>query len=215
LKKFVKCHLTYIDQYYIGAIITGNVQLVEKEILHVAVGQKGRNNASGSGGTFVVKENLNGSFSPIVIAGGAGGANYGKSRREVPWCNAELSEYGNGTMVGEKNADIGKDGKSGYREYFTGGSGYNENRYDVTDLDPKCFTGGLHGGRYQGNRIFDGGFGGGGTAGSNAGGGGYTGGHSATFVTAAGGGGSYNADPNGKSEHGWYNAGKCMINFIK
>ena len=200
-----------MEKYFTGAIITGNVQLLANEILHVAVGQKGKNGFSGSGGTFVVKEQTDGSFTPLVIAGGAG-ADY--NSRKDSWCNAQLEEYGNGTSVGDKNNDIGKDGKSGYNGYFTGGSGYKENRSDVTDFDPKCFTGRLHGGRLQGARSLDGGFGGGGTASYNAGGGGYTGGNGASGNTPAGGGGSYNADPNGTAKLGWYQPGRCKIKFI-
>ena len=211
-KSFTKCHLNYIDKYFTGAIITGNVQLMPNEILHVAVGQKGKDNSSGSGGTFVVKEDMKGSFKPLVIAGGAGGDYL--SRRNA-WCNAQLEGYGNGVRAGEKNNDIGKDGKSGWNGYFTGGSGYNENRSNVTELDPKCFTGGLHGGRYKDSRDYDGGFGGGGPAAYNAGGGGYTGGNGASQGRPAGGGGSYNVDPNGTAKLGWYNSGQCKIKFIQ
>jgi len=206
-------HLNYIDKCFTGAIIKGNVQLAENEILHVAVGQKGNLGTSGSGGTFVIKEKMDGSFIPLVIAGGAG-ADYG-SRKDL-WCNAQLEEYGNGIRAGEKNNDIGKDGKSGSSRYFSGGSGYKENRSDATDLDPKCFTGGLHGGRGKGTRQWDGGFGGGGNgAAFNAGGGGYTGGNGASGTTPGGGGGSYNVDPNGTAKLGWYHPGQCKIKFIK
>ena len=210
----VTYHLNIIDKYFTGAIITGNVKLAENEILHVAIGQKGKYNSSGSGGTFVIKENLDGLFTPMVIAGGAG-ADYQKQKDT--WCNGQLEEYGNGIRAGEKNNDIGKDGKSGNSEHFSGGSGYKENRSDVTDLDPKCFTGGLHGGRHPNNsRDLDGGFGGGGTAAYNAGGGGYTGGNGNNdFQSAGGGGGSYNIDSNGTAKLGWYNPGQCKIKFIK
>ena len=205
-------HLNYIDKCFTGAIIKGNVQLAENEILHVAVGQKGNLGTSGSGGTFVIKEKMDGSFIPLVIAGGAGG-DYNK--RKETWCNGQLEEYGNGTSAGEKNNDIGKDGKTGWSEYFSGGSGYKENRSNVSHLDPKCFTGGLHGGRLQGCPNLDGGFGGGGTPANNAGGGGYTGGNGASGTTPGGGGGSYNVDPNGTAKLGWYQPGECKIKFIK
>jgi len=205
--------LYYIAKYAIGAIITGNTQLAANEILHVAVGQKGKHDSSGNGGTFVIKDNRYGSFTPIVIAGGAGAAS--NSRTSDSWCNAQLEEYGNGSR-GRQNNDIGNDGKSGCTRYFTGGSGYKENRCNVTDLDPKCFTGGLHGGRDKDTRAFDGGFGGGGLAGNNGGGGGYTGGNGSWINgVAAGGGGSYNIDPNGTAKLGWYHAGQCKIKFIK
>jgi len=58
--------------------------LKREEILHVAIGQKGSFSGTGSGGTFVIRECSNGSFDPIVIAGGAGG-DFRKNAKEC--CN--------------------------------------------------------------------------------------------------------------------------------
>ena len=48
----------------------------------------------------------------------------------------------------------------------------------------------------------------------SAGGGGYTGGNGSKDNGPAGGGGSFCADKNAKKEHGWYEAGKCIIRYI-
>ena len=116
------------------------------EVLHVAIGQKG-SVGGGSGGTFVIREALDGSFEPIVIAGGAG-EDWGGNGDE--WCNAQLNEFGNGTKSGERNNNIGGSGEGGDADDYNGGAGYKTNRPDSTENDPKCFQDGLQGGGYLG-----------------------------------------------------------------
>ena len=113
------------------------------EVLHVAIGQKGCP-YSGSGGTFVIRECYNGSFEPIVIAGGAGGDLHGTASE---WCNAQLNEVGNGSISGETNNNIGGSGNNVLRStYYNGGAGYKTNVPNLTKNCPKCFQDGLQGG---------------------------------------------------------------------
>ena len=118
------------------------VNLKKEEVLHVAIGQKGIR-VSGSGGTFVIREFSNGSFEPIVIAGGAGGDG-GQIGHE--WCNAQLNEFGNGSKSGEINNNIGGSGKSSHIDSYNGGAGYKTNARNSTEYYPKCFQDGLQGG---------------------------------------------------------------------
>ena len=65
----------------------------------------------------MVKQNSDGTFKPLVIAGGAGGDyNDEDVVMEVlhnPCCNAQPdNEYGNGSRSGEFNIDIGSSGKT-------------------------------------------------------------------------------------------------------
>ena len=64
----------------------------------------------------MVKQNSDGTFKPLVIAGGAGGAwddDQGEPLNS-PCCNAKPdNEYGNGSIPGEFNIDIGSSGKPG------------------------------------------------------------------------------------------------------
>ena len=115
----------------------------QDDVLHVAIGQKGEQLVTGSGGTFVIRECSNGSFEPIVIAGGAG-ANLAKKSTE--WYNAQLNEFGNGSKSGERNDNIGGSGKSGGTHIYNGGAGYKTNPPNSTDDSPKCFQDGLQGG---------------------------------------------------------------------
>ena len=123
------------------------------EVVHVAIGQRGEH-GSGSGGTFVIREYSDGSFEPIVIAGGAGGydaeaTDYDGETKE--WCdgicncaNAQLNQYGNGcTKAGEINTNIGGDG------VCNGGAGYKTDPPNTKENDPKSFQGGLEGGYHR------------------------------------------------------------------
>jgi len=115
--------------------------LKKEDVLHVAIGQRG-SLSTGSGGTFVVRECSNGSFEPIVIAGGAGGDYYGSGYK---WCNARLNEFGNGSKSGERNNNIGGSGTSGDPHDYNGGAGYKTNPPNSKQYYPKCFQNGLQG----------------------------------------------------------------------
>jgi len=193
--------------------------LKKDEVLHVAIGQRG-SFTSGSGGTFVIRECSNGSFDPIVIAGGAGGDPF---KNKNPWCNAQLSTFGNGSKYGVINKNIGGSGKSSQTDGYNGGAGYKTNASNSTENYPKCFQDGLQGGTSYSlhDGKYTGGFGGGGCGGAgsrrmnNGGGGGYTGGNgSPDWGIPGGGGGSFNTDPKGTKTLGWFEEGKCEIKFI-
>lgn len=108
------------------------------EILHIAVGQKGTHNGSGSGGTFIVKQLSNSCFEKVIIAGGAGG-DY--TQKCSTYSDASLDEFGNGES---RNMNIGCSG-----EVFINsqpGAGYQKNAPGATEESPKCFVDGLQGG---------------------------------------------------------------------
>jgi len=198
-----------------GAIIKGTVKLYEKQVIHSAIGQQANSAGRGNGGTFLIRELPNGSFEPLLIAGGAGGDD---RRKRNPWCNAQLSQYGNGSIVDVNNHNIGSSGTGTVGNYYNGGSGYALNPPNAKSKYPKCFADGMSGGVYSTtlNSGYDGGFGGGGIQHYNGGGGGFTGGNGTlNWNTSAGGGGSFNIDPNGTATHGWYEPGKCTFRFIK
>jgi len=128
-----------------GAILAAKVILKTDQVLHVAIGQMGCPH-SGSGGTFVIRECSDGSFEPIVIAGGAGGDYYKKADE---WCNAQLNEYGNGSKSTERNNKIGRSGRSGHTDIYNGGAGYKINAPNYKSIYyPRCFRSGLHGGNH-------------------------------------------------------------------
>ena len=127
-------------KYKLGAIIDSKIKLTKDEILHVAVGQKGNAERSGSGGSFIVRQRSDGSFEPLVIAGGAGGDYW---KKKTGWCSAQLDEFGNGE---EPNMEIGSSGLSGHSDRYNGGAGFKRNRPNRTEDYPKCFEDGLVGG---------------------------------------------------------------------
>ena len=129
------------SKFTIGAIITGKVNCEKDQRIHIGVGQKG-GNGGGSGGTFICRQHPNGSFEPLVIAGGAGGDRWAKKNE---WSNASIHQYGNGSKPGEKNMNIGECGTSPYYDCYCGGAGYNRNPPDRPQGSPKCFQGGLQG----------------------------------------------------------------------
>ena len=116
--------------------------------LHIAIGQEGigKGGGSGAGGTFVVTKKSDGTFAPLVVAGGAGGKLNG-----TPECNAQTEEFGNGPS-GDNNMDIGSSGKSGDIDYYNGGAGYKSNPPgalgQAKTIHPLCFDSGLIGGEY-------------------------------------------------------------------
>ena len=127
-----------------GAIITGKFKMRKGQVLHVGIGQKGTGSyGCGAGGTFVISKKCDGTFAPLVVAGGAGG-DY-KQKKHVN-CNAQLKEYGNAAPGGEHNMNIGSSGISGDSSHYNGGAGYLTDPPGATDNYPKCFTSGLTGG---------------------------------------------------------------------
>jgi len=187
--------------------------------LNIAIGQMGEDYGCGAGGTFVVIKKADGTFSPLVVAGGAGG-NYKET--EEPDCDAQLEEFGNGPS-GQHNMDIGSSGESGDSDKYNAGAGYESDAPRATYDYPRCFYSGLVGGEHSYTPysiLLHGGFGGGGSLIHNkgwksGGGGGYTGGSGSTGEGPAGGGGSFCADKNGEKKLGWYGQGSCDIRYIR
>jgi len=148
-KKCKKKTEKIFSNFTLGAIITGKFNLKYGDVLHIGVGQKGSERfpkyGGGSGGTFICQKRPNGSFEPLVIAGGAGG-DYHKRNNE--WSNASINQFGNGSMnMREKNKNIGECGTSPDNDHYCycGGAGYNINPPDTHWGSPKCFEAGLQG----------------------------------------------------------------------
>ena len=110
--------------------------------LNIGIGQKGDYDGSGAGGTFVVTKKSDGTFSPLVVAGGAGGSEDDIKRS---YCDAQLEEFGNGP-AGQNNMDIGSSGISGDNNNYNGGAGYQSDPPGATAEYPRCFASGLAGG---------------------------------------------------------------------
>ena len=206
-----------------GVRIVGTFELKRGQKITAALGQQGNDWKCGSGGSFLVLES-DGGPKPLLIAGGAGRAEYGDK------------EFGRGNIkqapVGNKN--VGTSGKQQYfygdnKDVYCGGAGFHE-APRVSNLAegcvaPKSYKEGLIGGKgvNLAGGVVEGGFGGGGGyyyRGVNGkpkwyygAGGGFTGG--STKVHGDGcwgeGGGSYSADPNAKFDNHYVKFGYCKI----
>ena len=194
-----------------GALMGGEVELTQGEVLTIDVGGQGAKGTSnersafftgttgggggGGGGSFVVGPNN----TPLVIAGGGGGGG-GLRREDDGGPGLTGTAGGNGAGVGGEfggkngsggpGAPVGGGGGGG----FTSGGGRGE---DLRGHGIDVFAGG--GGGYPslqgGKGVAIGGFGGGGAGinaatGGGGGGGGYSGGGGSTRA-GGGGGGSY------------------------
>jgi hypothetical protein len=195
------CGAGNIKDYSKGAKIKGNVALQAGDKLHFAIGQQGKHQQSGSGGTFIFKE-CDGQFEPLIVAGGAGGGvTINKSLAD-----ARLDKFGGpSTEYPEVNTIEGSTGKPSSEQYTYGGKGF------------KCFKEGITGQTNSNGASHDhpGGFGGGGHGYSKyGGGGGYTGGNGSGSGSYAGGGGSFNSDINGSNTIGHSGDGNCFIRLI-
>ena len=167
-----------------GADITGDFEVTQGEVLHIAAGGQGAGGhaGGGGGGSFVVGPGS----TPLVIAGGGGGA-------------GQVGDGGGGqtgTAGGEGGANHpssgGTDGTGGSGTGYggAGGGGFKSGGARGADVDGGGAYPGLQGG---GN----GGFGGGGGAGGGGGGGGggYSGGGGGG-TRGGGGGGSLDSGMN-------------------
>ena len=215
-----------------GVRIIGMFELKKGQKITAALGQQGNRGLCGSGGSFLVLESDDGP-KPLLIAGGAGYADYGDE------------EFGRGNI---KQAAVGNEniGMSGNQKFFDGdnediyfaGAGYNE-APQVSNLAegcvaPKSYKEGLTGGKGKNStgRVTEGGFGGGGGQYYRKGnwkgkyywgaGGGFTGGSTKVGKDAdgndvcwGGGGGSFSADPNAKFDHNYVQYGYCKINRVE
>jgi hypothetical protein len=204
-----------------GAKIVGTFDLVQGEMLQIAVGQRGAINgfySGGGGGTWVMSE----TDAPLVIAGGGGGvATYswgaGCGGRST---NAAGAGSGIGTSMScpVKTSGVGLGGAGGTSNSGSGGGGLNSDGTSTAGTvgSGKSWRNGLKGGGDSSFTAY-GGFGGG-AAGNGSysygagGGGGYSGGDGGRV---AGGGGSFNA---GRSQTNTANendgAGKVLIELL-
>ena len=110
--------------------------------LNIGIGQKGEHDGGGAGGTFVETKKSDGTFAPLVVAGGAGGSWNGNKQS---YCDAQLEEFGNGPD-GQNNMNIGSSGNSGDGSYYNAGAGYQSDPPEATVNHPRCFASGLIGG---------------------------------------------------------------------
>ncbi len=200
-----------------GALIQGDFTLTEGEIIKIVVGQRGVDDsvydASGGGGTYVIKTPYNTAASILVIAGGGGGRNI--SSTSYPYSLSQAQGQ-SGTAGGTANK--GAPGSLGYggtndNQTTMGGAGFFGDAVDGASgsnkIMAKSFINGSVGGQANfTSAIGRGGFGGGGASGRGAnfgpagGGGGYTGGAAGYNSRNGGGGGSYNSGTNQTNTQG-------------
>ena len=119
--------------------------MLKGDHLQIGIGQKPNGRSSGAGATFVVNKNSDGTFAPLVIAGGAGGS---RNYTTQYYLDAQLEEFGNGPN-GQNNMDIGSSGISGDSNEYNGGAGYQSDPPGATADHPRCFASGLIGGGYN------------------------------------------------------------------
>jgi len=181
-----------------GARMRGDFDLVQGDLLQIAVGQQGTsggNFTGGGGATWVMSE----SNEPLLIAGGAGGLGAWSWGSGCGGRTSQGAGAGSGSSASHgcpgKAGDIGNGGRVSAVNFGSGGGGLNSNGTADRRSDDggKSWWDGLKGGGDSTSTAY-GGFGGGG-AGNGAsygggGGGGYSGGDGG-YV--AGGGGSFNA----------------------
>ena len=125
-------------------------------------------------------------------------------------------KFGNRSVsIKKRNENIGKEGKSGFTDWYNGGNGFYgriEGNWENTEEMPKSFEDGLNGGKTK-DYDLEGGFGGGGNGPAGGGGGGYTGGHGGWSGCGGGGGGSFTQ--NGTMERGHKKPGKLKIKLLQ
>jgi hypothetical protein len=206
-----------------GALISGEFNLENGEVLKLLIGQQGETvwgvsgNENewhgGSGGTFVVKSPFDTNSSILVIAGGGAG-DRSRFEPDYDFTDASLTTTGkNGSQTGVdwgKGASAGRGGEKGGSSnlsgtpgggagFFTDGQASLDTRYS-DPVEAKSFINGGVGGYFIGdnNSVIHGGFGGGGSGswGGAGGAGGYSGGGGDPNGGYAGGGASYNSGTN-------------------
>ncbi|TPG81292.1 hypothetical protein EEL32_20565 [Brevibacillus laterosporus] len=199
-----------------GAFVSGEFNLDEGDTIHLLVGHMGLDKpfsdygGGGGGGSFAVKQDndssyifkpLNVGITPLVIAGGGGGAGDNGGNFS--------GGAGNGETTGNGGGGTGLQGNRN-----SGGSGFIG---DAKPSDAKSPISFLNGGTGGTRGTYWGGFGGGGLPfDAGGGGGGYTGGNGGEGVKGGFGGSSYNTGLNQIRQSGVNNGhGKIEITFIK
>jgi hypothetical protein len=194
-----------------GASIQGDFTLTQGEIIKIVVGQRGVDDsiydASGGGGSFVIKSPYNTAGSILVIAGGGGGRNISSTSYPYNLSQAQgQSGQAGGTAAGGSPGSLGYGGTNN-NQTTMGGAGFFGDAIDgatgSNKIMAKSFLNGSVGGQANfTSAIGRGGFGGGGASGRGAnygpagGGGGYTGGAAGYNSRNGGGGGSRNGGAN-------------------
>jgi collagen type I/II/III/V/XI/XXIV/XXVII alpha len=209
-----------------GAEIGGEFVLTAGEVIEIVVGGAGSGGGSGSGGgggTFVIEtfDGTNAVHTPLVIAGGGGGAAYtGAGGAGGTTGTSGTNGYGSGGGIGGSGGNGGAGGGVG----GGGGGGYSggDGGSGTSGGSSGTAGAGSNGSTYTGgNGGAPGGFGGGGGGGYNGGGGGGGfggggGGYGANGSTdgsgdgGGGGGGSFDAGTNQVLVAG-ENAGNGMV----
>ena len=106
----------------------------------------GNYEGSGSGGTFVILEEMDGYFTPLLISGGAAGHIQGYNQRNpFPWINGNKDENGHKSdLISEENKEIGSFGKPANEFSYNGAAGFHkspEGEWQSTKQSPKHFKG--------------------------------------------------------------------------
>ena len=181
-----------------GIVVSAKYTLIAGSIISIVVGQPSGSYVGGCGGTFVIDD----SDTPIIIAGGAGGAGTnGILSSALLGTNTFYTKNSDGTIIyigGNVSKDTaGGGGGAGFSG--NGNSDYSNTSYGGTAYVPEIYApGGLAGGgNSTNNTIYSGGFGGGGSGSvstsGGGGGGGYVGGNAGYYnggIYSSGGGGS-------------------------
>jgi hypothetical protein len=180
-----------------GAKIEGTFDLVEGDLLQIAVGQEGSLSGSysgGGGGTWVMSAD----DEPLVIAGGGAGVAQYTYRAGCGGSSTNFAGLGSGSGTHScalKTYDVGLGGRLSTTGWGSAGAGIFSDGASAmgTNNGGKSWIAGLEGGgdsSFSAYGGFGGGGGGNGSSRGGGGGGGYSGGDGGRM---AGGGGSYNA----------------------
>ena len=209
-----------------GVRIVGKFELKKGQKITAALGQQGNWRNCGSGGSFLVLESDEGP-KPLLIAGGAGYADYGDE--EFARGNIRQAAVGNENVATSGKQEIFVGDK---KDVYCAGAGYYEapRVSNLADgcVAPKSYKEGLTGGKgVRDGRVMEGGFGGGGgfykreVNGEGkcyfGAGGGFTGGSTNVgegifdYCCYGGGGGSFSADPKAEFDHEYVKYGYCII----
>jgi hypothetical protein len=220
-----------------GMVMTASRSLVAGQLVAILVGQQGRDNATGAGGTFIAEVSGVGQLAgavPLFVAGGAAGPG-GESGTTNSNIDATLATTGRDGLPGAPTSagsgGIGPDGGKVATVFafsyadggagFTGDGGFNARNGSVNTAS-KSFINGGRGGVYvldiySTGSAGQGGFGGGGAYGTyqrreGGGGGGYGGGGAgSTNGSGAGGGGGGSYDITGAYSGSATNAGAGYV----
>jgi len=203
-----------------GAVMSGEFDLIEGEVLSIVVGQVGivaGNGSGGGGGSYVVYSGGTTNADILVIAGGGGGSNTYSPNSNFSGYDGTTSTTGvtsnvAGSGCGGTNSQGGVNGQGGGSGCAGGGGGFfgNGDTGAHSAGGGNSFLNGANGGISTRTSKPHGGFGCGGAGSYNngygGGGGGYSGGGGGDWYNSVagngGGGGSYNNGTNQSNTSG-------------